>query len=135
MSSLRQLVRARAPLRNHTPSLFASRRALTQTAAARLPYKDDMDRESLKPKAHEYTHSGTDEQTAQNPDAAFNPDKTSPEAERETAGQGNASNPLGASPANKEFAEAGQGKPEDKPHGGQSKSSGGGSAPKSGKVV
>ncbi|KAI8635592.1 hypothetical protein F5Y19DRAFT_469468 [Xylariaceae sp. FL1651] len=116
-------------------------RLLHQTAVSRLPYKDDMDRESLKPKAHENTQSGTDEETAAaHGDAAFNPDKTSPESAKKAAGQGASqqgkqNSPLDASPADHDFAEAGRGKEEDRPHGGQTKRSGGGDAPKAGKAA
>ncbi|KAI0483836.1 hypothetical protein F4859DRAFT_415021 [Xylaria cf. heliscus] len=123
-------------------------RLLHQTAVAQIPYKDDMDRESLKPKSHEYTQSGTDEETAaQHGDAAFNPDKTSPETEKATAAQGaaqkNKQSPLDASPADHGFAAGGsaegegegEGKREGRPQqSGKSKRSGGGDAPKAGKV-
>ncbi|RYP63561.1 hypothetical protein DL770_009360 [Monosporascus sp. CRB-9-2] len=110
------------------------------SAAARAPYKDDMDRESLKPKAHENTQSGTDDQTAQNEDAAFNPDKTSPESERAAAGTGNEpnTNPLEESPANTGFAGNTTGAKEDVRRGGggnHQKPSGSGDAPKSGKIT
>ncbi|KAI0459031.1 hypothetical protein F5B21DRAFT_337419 [Xylaria acuta] len=116
-------------------------RLLHQTAVSRIPYKDDMDRESLKPKAHESTQSGTDDEMAsQHGDAAFNPDKTAPETEKETAAQGaaqqNKQNPLDASPADHTFAAGGdttgsEGRPQ---QAGKSKRSGGGDPPKAGKV-
>ncbi|KAI1422528.1 hypothetical protein F5Y12DRAFT_717223 [Xylaria sp. FL1777] len=114
-------------------------RLLHQTAVGRLPYKDDMDRESLKPKAHEYTQSGTDDEVAaQHGDAAFNPDKTAPEHERETAAEGAAQkgkqNPLDSSPADHDFAKGGRNETEDRPQHGQSKRSSTGNAPKAGKV-
>ncbi|KAK8013680.1 hypothetical protein PG991_009273 [Apiospora marii] len=81
----------------------------------RMAYKDDQDRESLSPKAHDYTISGTDDEVAANEDAAFNPDKTSPEAAKDTAGKGGgAGNPLEFSPANKEMAKGGSSRAEDK---------------------
>ncbi|KAK9779957.1 hypothetical protein AB5N19_07914 [Seiridium cardinale] len=140
------------------PALTPLRSAMRMPATARLSpllstrafrtsqsmraYKDDQDRESLKPKAHEYTQSGTDDQAAANEDAAFNPNKTSPEAEKQTAGEGStggSSNPLQGSPADKDFAEGGQGKAGDGPGGsgkqkGSQKSSGGGSPLKGKKV-
>ncbi|ORY62549.1 uncharacterized protein BCR38DRAFT_317955, partial [Pseudomassariella vexata] len=73
-----------------------------------LPYKNDQDRESVKPRAHEYTGSGSDDGAAAQEDAAFNPDKTSPEEAKKTAGKGQAegdSNPLEVSPANKDVSE------------------------------
>ncbi|RYO97050.1 hypothetical protein DL765_011348 [Monosporascus sp. GIB2] len=121
-------------------SLPASRALLHQSAAARAPYKDDMDRESLKPKAHENTQSGTDDQAAQNEDAAFNPGKTSPESERAAAGTANNpnTNPLEESPANQGFAGNTTGAKEDQRRGGggnHQKPSGGGDTPKSGKIT
>ncbi|KAI0400280.1 hypothetical protein F4802DRAFT_602182 [Xylaria palmicola] len=118
------------------------RRPLHQTAVRGLPppYKDDMDRESLKPKAHEYTQSGTDDETAaRHGDAAFSPDKTSPEQEKRAAAEGAAQqgkqSPLEASPADHGFAAGGRGQTEGRPQQhGKSKKSGGGDAPKAGKV-
>ncbi|KAI0908238.1 hypothetical protein F4824DRAFT_500919 [Ustulina deusta] len=114
-------------------------RLLHQTAVRGAPYKDDMDRESLKPKAHEYTQSGTDDETAsEHGDAAFDPDKTSPEHEKDTAAEGAAQkgkgNPLESSPADHDFAKGGRSGAEDRPEYGKSKKSGGGNAPKAGKV-
>ncbi|KAK6850672.1 hypothetical protein PG987_000306 [Apiospora arundinis] len=93
-----------------------SRRPLS-TTPTRLAYKDDQDRRSLKPRAHEYTGSGSDEEAAHNADSAFNPDKTRPEQERTTAGAGGKAgdNPLEVSPANHEVSKGGQGAMEDKP--------------------
>ncbi|KAK8053618.1 hypothetical protein PG996_012919 [Apiospora saccharicola] len=120
------------------------------TSAARMAYKDDQDRTSVKPRAHEYSGSGTDEQMSDNPDAAFNPDTTSPEEAMKKAGQGSkkhddadgtgeSGNPLGVSPANQEVSKGGQGAMEDKPQqGNQAKKSvsstggGGGTATKGG---
>ncbi|KAK7931766.1 hypothetical protein PG985_002478 [Apiospora marii] len=115
------------------------------TSAARMAYKDDQDRTSVKPRAHEYTGSGTDEQVSDNADAAFNPNKTGPEEAMKTAGKGNkktdsadgtgdSGNPLGVSPANKEVSQGGQGAMEDKPQQGNQnrKSGGGGNANKGG---
>ncbi|RYO81016.1 hypothetical protein DL766_006599 [Monosporascus sp. MC13-8B] len=138
---LTRATRTAAAPRGFAPtSLPASRALLHRSAAARAPYKDDMDRESLKPKAHENTQSGTDDQAAQNEDAAFNPDKTSPESERAAAGAANNpnTNPLEKSPANQGFAGNTTGAKEDQRRGGggnHRKPSGGGDTPKSGKVT
>ncbi|TGJ81891.1 hypothetical protein E0Z10_g6879 [Xylaria hypoxylon] len=114
-------------------------RLLHQTAVRGLPYKDDMDRESLKPKAHENTQSGTDEETAtQHGDASFNPNKTLPETEKKAAGEGaeqqGKQNPLESSPADHDFAKGGSSDAQDRPQYGKSKKSGRGNAPKAGKV-
>ncbi|KAI0176541.1 hypothetical protein GGR52DRAFT_571504 [Hypoxylon sp. FL1284] len=132
-TTLRTALRAQtgASLATNNSCRLAAR-SLHQSAALRA-YKDDMDRESFKPKSHEYTQSSTDEEVASNQDAAFNPNKTDPDTEKDTAGAGNSANPLNESPANKGFAEAGRGHEEDKPRGGQKKASGGGSPPKNSK--
>lgn len=137
MSGLRtSIFRTARILPSHTTRL------LHQTAVLRSPpYKDDMDRESLKPKVHENTQSGTDDETAaSHGDAAFNPNNTSPEGERDSAAQGASqqgkqSSPLEASPADHDFAKGGKGPAvEDQARGGQAKRSGAGDAPKAGKV-
>ena len=104
-----------------------------------------MDRESLKPKAHEYTQSGTDDQVAQNPDAAFNPHKTDPDSERAAAaqkpdgsGEGEGKSPLEESPANPAFAGQTTGAQEDRRPGGggdPAKPSGASNPQKKGKTV
>ena len=107
------------------------------TPALRLPYKDSQDRQTLRPRSTQHTKSASDDDVAANVDAAFNPHKTSPEVEQETAAAGadNTVNPLEASGANQEIS---------KPHGDEKTSkgngpgketnkggpSGGGSAPK-----
>lgn len=132
--------------RTARPSLPRDRAAAIapfhRTAAARLPYKDDMDRESLKPKAHENTQSGTDDQVAQDSDAAFNPNKTDPDSERAAAARENTSqpgegSPLDESAGNPDFAGNTTGSREDHRPGGSGdsrKPSGGGDAPKKTKV-
>ncbi|KAH6648007.1 hypothetical protein BKA67DRAFT_662744 [Truncatella angustata] len=135
LTPLRNVLRVPATARM-TPFPGMTRRGLRTTAPARMAYKDDQDRESLKPKAHEYTQSGTDEGAAAQSDAAFNPDKTSPETERQTAGAGRGEgNELESSPANKEFAHGGAANDEDttKTSKGSKKSSGSGSPAKGGK--
>ncbi|KAI4871139.1 hypothetical protein F4820DRAFT_7269 [Hypoxylon rubiginosum] len=133
--TLRTTLRARAgaSLATSSSSRLATR-PIHQSAALRA-YKDDMDRESFKPKTHEYTQSGTDEEVSSKKDAAFNPKKTDPDTEMDAAAAESNGNPLNESPANKSFAEAGRGHEEDKTHGGQSdggqkKASGAGSPPK-----
>ncbi len=117
-----------------------------------------MDRESLKPKAHENTQSGTDDEVAQDADAAFNPRKTDPDSAMESAerkhdeqaregereregrdgdGDGGGAGPLEKSPANRDFAAQTTGAREDRRPGGGGdgrKPSAGGSPPKKGKV-
>ncbi|KAI1100593.1 hypothetical protein F4804DRAFT_336065 [Jackrogersella minutella] len=134
-TTLRTALRLRptAPLVSATSRLAATRQ-IHQSPALYAPYKDDMDRESFKPKTHEYTASGTDEEVASKKDAAFNPDKTHPDTEKKAAAEESNGNPLNESPANKDFAEASGGKHEYGSPSGQKKASGGGSPPKAGKT-
>ncbi|AEO58856.1 hypothetical protein MYCTH_17585, partial [Thermothelomyces thermophilus ATCC 42464] len=69
-----------------------------------LSYKDDQDRRSLKPRSSEGTKSGSDDQVAENTEAAFNPNMTSPEEAKESAAKHSNGNPLEASGANQEFS-------------------------------
>lgn len=64
-------------------------RHFSQHRSSQYPRKDSQNKDSIDTEATEYTKSGTDDQTAANEDAAFNPDITSPEAEKKAAGKGN----------------------------------------------
>ncbi|KAH7381476.1 hypothetical protein DE146DRAFT_287245 [Phaeosphaeria sp. MPI-PUGE-AT-0046c] len=103
------------------------------TTPARFAQKDAQDKDSLKPRSTEYSKSGSDDAAASS-DAAFNPNKTSPEEAEATAEreQGGKDNSLNASPGNPDISQ-----PNSPGVGGTSaapekKQSGGGSAPKSG---
>lgn len=88
------------------------------TTTLRFPYKDSQDRETLRPRSTQNTKSASDDDVAANVDAAFNPRKTSPEAEKKAAAAGNRSvNPLEASGANQGIS---------KPHGDEKTSKGNG---------
>jgi hypothetical protein len=71
-----------------------------QSSAQLLAYKHSQDRESLKPDRGENTKSGQDGDAASQSDAAFNPNETDPQKEKNTAGEGAESNPLEVSGAN-----------------------------------
>lgn len=115
------------------PAGFVSRSRFISTTPIRAATKGAEDKDSLNPQSTEYSKSGSDDQAAHS-DAAFNPNKTSPEeaeatAEREAGGKDNS---LNASPGNKEISE-----PNSRGVGGngaapKKKASGGGSAPKNG---
>ncbi|KIW78354.1 hypothetical protein Z517_08189 [Fonsecaea pedrosoi CBS 271.37] len=69
------------------------------------PQRDaQMDREKMNPEANEYSKSGTDDASAANEEAAFNPDITDPQEAKKKAGEGNQVNPLDASPANPDIS-------------------------------
>ena len=52
------------------------------------PRKNAQDREAIDTEATEYSKSGTDDAAAKQEEAAFDPEQTSPEQEKDTAGQG-----------------------------------------------
>lgn len=74
-------IRAATASNSQARSLHASRVALGATK------EDHMDRSRLNPTSTEYSKSGSDDKSAAMQDAAFNPNKTSPESEFETAEQ------------------------------------------------
>jgi hypothetical protein len=57
----------------------------------------------MSPEANEYAKSSTDDVTAANEEAAFDPNITDPQEAKEKVGEGNRVNPLDASPANPEL--------------------------------
>lgn len=70
------------------------------------PQRDaQQDREKINTDSNEYAKSGTDDTTAKNEEAAFDPNITSPEGARQKAGEGNKMNPLDVSPANPKVSE------------------------------
>lgn len=136
---LRAPTRVSALTPHHQPITMLAACAYHNTARRRLPYKDDQDRDSVKPKAIEGGTSATDEATADT-DAAFDSSKTRPEEEHAAAdrqtGKGDDNNPLESSGANPEDS-AGVGKHGsaemwETVKGGKAKSSGHGSPEKKG---
>jgi hypothetical protein len=95
-------------------------RPLHSTNVSRQPYKDDQDRESLKPRSKENTRSSSDGEIAESHgDAAFNPNKTSPEEAKDTAGADTEGNPLEVSGANQEMSKPQGDKAEGESRGGE----------------
>ncbi|KAI9712466.1 MAG: hypothetical protein M1812_006881 [Candelaria pacifica] len=84
----------------------ASVRNLHRTTVKSYPRKDSQHKDSINTEATEYSKSGTDDQAAREEEAAFDPQQTSPEKQRETAGKdsGAGGNPLDVSPANPEVS-------------------------------
>ncbi|ROW08287.1 hypothetical protein VMCG_03171 [Cytospora schulzeri] len=78
------------------PSLYSP---FHSTSASRFAYKDDQDRESLKPQSTQGSMSGTDQDAADS-DAAFDPSTTRPETEKDQAQEASGGNPLETSGAN-----------------------------------
>ncbi|ROW13476.1 hypothetical protein VPNG_04480 [Cytospora leucostoma] len=106
-SALRAPAQARARIVTHRQSAISPAASLQQTClfhsapASRLPYKDDQDRESLKPQSTQGSVSGTDQEAAES-DAAFDRNTTRPETEKDQAEKGSGGNPLEGSGANQD---------------------------------
>ncbi len=113
---LTQLCLARVPQSSTTTLRHFSRQT-----TLRYPRKDSQDKDSINTEATEYSKSGSDDQSARNQDAAFDPDVTSPEGEKDAAGKGKGGNPLDVSPANREVS-----KPRGEQEGGAESSGGNG---------
>lgn len=104
--SMRSVLRASAQARPqtiapHQPffSPAAAARGFHGSSRPQRPYKDDQDRESLKPKSTEGSKSGTDQDAAET-SAAFDPSTTSPEGAKDKAEGETNGNPLDVSGAN-----------------------------------
>jgi len=91
------------------------------TAALRQAYKDDQDRESLKPGRQETSKSGGDG-VAAHMETAFDPNTTGPEEEKDAAARGQGGpdeNPLEVSPANRDVSRPPDGQDEGGSQGGK----------------
>jgi hypothetical protein len=98
--------------------------------------KGAEDKDSLQPRRSEYSQTGGDDAAAENSDAAFNPNKTRPEEEVDTAGTNkkdnpHGGNPLDVSPGNTDVSKPSSGENR-KAENTNEKRSGAGSAPKAG---
>lgn len=94
--------RARTPAHHRqfpSPAPTSLQSSFHSTPASRFAYKDDQDRESLKPQSTQGSMSGTDQDAADS-DAAFDPSTTRPESEKDQAQEASGGNPLETSGAN-----------------------------------
>ena len=65
-----------------------ARRHFSQSTCLAYPRKDSQDKDSINTEATEYSKSATDDEGARQDDAAFNPDITDPQQQKDKAGQG-----------------------------------------------
>ena len=92
-STLRLAIARTYPVRLSLPLASLSLHQRTSLAAfhnsAKLAYprKGSEDKDSINRESTEYSKSGTDDEAAAMNDAAFDPSKTSPEEQMETAGK------------------------------------------------
>lgn len=133
INMLRTLLPRHLPRTRPTTITLARPLSTTTPLAAR---KGAEDKDSLQPSRSEQSLTGTDNAAAANEDAAFNPNKTRPEEEVDTAGKNkkdnpHGGNPLDVSPGNQEVSQPKPGEGREV-KGKERGPSGGGSAPKSG---
>ena len=74
-----------------------------------------LDRKKMNTESNEYSKSGSDD-AASKDEAAFDPNKTGPESEKESAGTNASNNPLEVSPGNQNVSQ-----PRDQQEGGAEK--------------
>ena len=118
------------------------RRSYRRGAVLRGPYKDDQDRETLKPRTHDSSQGPSDGEIATRYKTPFDADKTDPKSQSDSAtteaGEGgDGENPLELTGANRELSRSPQAEGGDKLQsgaGGKQKSSSK-SSKKAGKVV
>ena len=63
-------------------------RQFSQSTRLAYPRKDSQDKDSINTEATEYSKSATDDEGARQQDAAFNPDITDPQQQKDVAGKG-----------------------------------------------
>ena len=79
----------KAQLRPNTQRGIApSRRQFSQSTWLAYPRKDSQDKDSINTEATEYSKSATDDEGARHDDAAFNPDITDPQQQKDKASEG-----------------------------------------------
>jgi hypothetical protein len=113
----------------------ASTRPLHTTVPTRLPYKNSQDRESIGVDRGDETQSGRTSDVVAREDASFNPKRTNPKSEKESAHDNG--NPLEVSGANPDVSEPQGAEKEASAKAGageeMSKGAGGGKASRAGK--
>lgn len=104
ISTVKQQARSQKPLFS-----IPAHRQFSQSLFFALPKKDSQNKDSINTEATEYSKSATDDEGARQEDAAFNPDITDPQEQKDKAGEGtgggtDTNNPLDVSPANPEVS-------------------------------
>lgn len=78
----------RLPASSLQSHLTCTSRPFSHSTGLAYPRKGSQDKDSIQAEATEYSKSGTDDEAARQESAAFDPSKTSPEDEKNTAGEG-----------------------------------------------
>ena len=72
-------------------------RPFSEATSLAFPRKDSQHKDSINTEATEYSKSATDDESARQSDAAFNPDITDPQHQKEKAGEGTGSGTVSTS--------------------------------------
>lgn len=80
-------VRQQARFQQQLPGISAHRQ-FSQTVTFALPRKDSQHKDSINTEATEYSKSATDDEGARQEEAAFDPDITDPQEQKDKAGEG-----------------------------------------------
>ena len=80
-------VKQQARFQQQLPGISAQRQ-FSQSVSFALPRKDSQHKDSINTEATEYSKSATDDEGARQGDAAFNPDITDPQEQKDKAGEG-----------------------------------------------
>ena len=83
ISTIKQQSRSQQP----TPKIPAPRQ-FSQTLSFAMPRKDSQHKDSINTEATEYSKSATDDESARQGDAAFDPGITDPQQQKDKAGEG-----------------------------------------------
>lgn len=95
----------RQGIRATQPFYLSHVQPYTTSPRLSFPRKGAEDRNDINTDATEYSKSGTDDFAAHQTDAAYDPAKTDPQDEKDTAGEGTEANPLDVSPANPDVSQ------------------------------
>ena len=71
-----------------------AQRQFSQSARLDYPRKDSQDKDSINTEATEYSKSGTDDASARQDEAAFDPNITDPGKQKDKAAEGNSVSPI-----------------------------------------
>ncbi|MCJ1450812.1 hypothetical protein MMC28_001146 [Mycoblastus sanguinarius] len=69
-------------------SAFYANRQFSQSTLIAYPRKDSQDKDSINTEATEYSKSASDDEGARQEDAAFDPNITDPQQQKDVAGKG-----------------------------------------------
>ncbi|KAK1832404.1 hypothetical protein QBC39DRAFT_256725 [Podospora conica] len=93
-----------ASITGHSSLSSVATRAFHSSPRSAFADRESPDRTSLNPRRAEYTASGYDDEVAEHPEVAFNPNENRPEYEMEMCSKSVNGSPLELSAANREVS-------------------------------